>query len=92
LQLILCNELILSDLPRFAFVGIFTNKSDCILLVKTPTKAKTSVIGRSLSFQGAKLLGKIQINKAVFGFLLYILQKRCDFVGLVQELGKLGIG
>ena len=45
---------------------------------------------RDLSFQGAKLLGKIQINKAVFGFLPYILRKMYGFVGLVQELVFLG--
>jgi hypothetical protein len=44
----------------------------------------------TLSFQGAKLLGKIQINKAVFGFLPYILQKRVCFVGLVQDCNHIG--
>ncbi len=37
----------------------------------------------SLYIQGAKLLGKFQINNAVFGFLLYFLLKRGSFVGLV---------
>jgi hypothetical protein len=36
-----------------------------------------------LPFKGAKLLGNFQINKAVFGFLPYILRKRYCFVGLV---------
>jgi hypothetical protein len=38
-----------------------------------------------LTFQGAKLLGNSQINKAVFGFLPYILLKMVCFVGLVQD-------
>jgi hypothetical protein len=50
----------------------------------------TPATKRRLSFQGAKLLGKFQINKAVFGFLLYILQKMCGFVGLVQDCNHIG--